>query len=123
MSDFERLGQRVAREQDVLRARSSARAQVRERLRTLELSPARGTRRLSRAATGGAAFALAAAAAVFVLWTRTPQSTPAALELHVGTSKEPVRAGAWVEAPSAGEGLLLQFSDGTRIDVAPRTRM
>jgi hypothetical protein len=116
MTKLEQLGEHVAREQDELRARSNARAEVRARLAALELVPARKHNALPYFA----AVALACAAA-FLAWPRA--SDPAALVMHIGASQEPVRAGTWVEAPENKGDLRLSFSDGTHIDMAPRARL
>jgi hypothetical protein len=116
VSDLERLGLQLAREQDALRSRSIARAAVRERIATLERAP-RTLRPRVYAIVGAAALAAAAAA---VLW-RAPE--PSALVAHLGSARKPVAVGAWVEAPASGEPLSLTFSDGTRIEMSPRTRM
>jgi hypothetical protein len=117
MSDLERLGKQLAREQDALRARSTARVEARERLATLERAP----QTLQPKIYVAAGVAVLAAAAAAVLWLRTPE--PDALVAHLGAAREPVTVGAWVEAPASGQPLSLTFSDGTRIDMSPRTRM
>lgn len=118
MSELERLGQRLAREQDLIRARSSARAEVRERLAELTVTPKRRLRPARLAAVAG--LALAAAAAV-VLWQRA--RAPEVLVARVATSQRPIAEGAWVEAPASDQPLRLSFSDGTSIDLTPGTRM
>jgi hypothetical protein len=117
MSDLERLGEQLARELDAQRARATARAEVRERIAMLERAP-RSLRPRAYAAAGAALFAAAAAAA---LWLRAPE--PNALVASLGAGREPVAVGAWVEAPASGDPLSLTFSDGTRIELSPRTRM
>jgi transmembrane sensor len=124
MSKLEGLGKRIAREQDVQRASlEGARADVRARLADYDPSAAVRARRLRYVSGAGALLAAAAAA---VLWLGAG-AREAKLELRVGTAKNPVLPGAWVEAPpqaSAGsQELRLNFSDGTRLDMAPRTRM
>jgi len=117
MSELERLGRELAREQDALRARSTARAEVRERIATVERAPT--SRRPVLYA--GAGVAVLAAAAAAVLWLRAPK--PAVLVARIGASHEPVTVGAWVEAPASAKPLSLTFSDGTRIEMSERTRL
>jgi len=117
MSDLERLGRELAREQDALRARTTARAEVRERIAALERAP----RSLQPRVYAAAGVAVLAAAAAAALWLRAPE--PNALVARLGAAREPVAVGAWVEAPASGEPMSLTFSDGTRIEMSPRTRM
>jgi transmembrane sensor len=119
MSQLEELGRRIAREQDVLRSRSSARAEARERIAALETTvPRRATRRVPVLLAAAALLAVVAGAA---LWPRERALPP--LVARIGASQRAVAAGAWVEAPASGERLSLRFSDGTHIDLAPRTRL
>jgi len=118
MSKLERLGRQIAHEQDLLAERSQTRAQARERLAAFE--PQRPSpSRLRYAALAGVP--LIAAAAAVVVWMNIAREP--ALELRVGASDQPLVAGAWVEAPASSAALPLRFSDGTRIDLAPHTRL
>jgi transmembrane sensor len=124
MSRLDELGRQIAREQDALRARSSLRADVRDRLDTLELPPARAwTGRLGPVPLWAAAAACAACvlggALSLSLWTG--KEPPAALSVTIGEQRRPGAAGSWVEAPSKA-GVAMRFSDGTRVEVAPNSR-
>jgi hypothetical protein len=117
MSGLERLGRKLAEEQDALVARSESRALVRERIAQHEPRPVRrGVRPWHAAIAGG----LVAAASVLALLLRP--SAPQPLTLRVGSSGQRVLPGAWLEAPAGSRALALAFSDGTRVELEPRTR-
>jgi hypothetical protein len=115
MSDLERLGRLIAREQDALPERAQGRALVRARL--LSQGADRPSRRGARlVALLAAALALSA---VFLLVRRhTSERGPYVL---VGRSELPASVGTWLHA-SENESLPLVFSDGTRVEMAPRSR-
>jgi hypothetical protein len=119
MSQLEELGRRLAREQDALRSRSPARAAARERFAALEATaPRHASRRVPMVLAAAALLAVIAGAA---LWPRERAVGP--LVARIGASQRAIAAGAWVEAPVNGEPLRVRFSDGTHIDLAPRTRL
>lgn len=115
MSALDRLGQFIAREQDALRSRAPDRTLVRERLNSLPLRA--GSSRLRRLGLGLACAAIAAAS--LVLWARPLAREP--LTLAVGRAEKPAPVGTFIEAPKL-ESLRLRFSDGTRVEMAPRSR-
>lgn len=118
---LDRLGRRVADEQDELvLAQTGELDTVRRRLSTVSPQPRRRSvhvPRWSRLAV--AALTLAALGAVVLFWLRRP----AALAFVV-TSEEARSSGAvgeWLSA-DRGEVLDLDFSDGSRLTLAERTR-
>jgi hypothetical protein len=115
MNTFDRLGRHVADELDDLRARSPDRATARERIAALDVAPPRPRRR--DALVTLAAAALIALGALGVLRARQPK----ALTATFGPSNQPAVVGAWLEA-SEVDPLPVKFSEGTRIDIAPRSR-
>jgi TolA-binding protein len=117
MNELDRLGQHVAEEQDAIRARSTDRALARERLMALDV-PAK-----SRAPWRAGALALAAALVVAVGVTGYLRNARRnqALTATFGRNSEPAVVGTWLEAPEV-DPLPLRFSEGTRIDIAPRSR-
>jgi len=117
MNGLERLGKELAGEQDALRARRSDRARVRERIGAFVVR--RGRSPWLRPGRIALACASAAAAALIVLWVRPAGQVP--LLLKVGASGKQAQSGAFLEAPLAA-ALPLRFSDGTRIDIGPRSR-
>lgn len=118
MNGFQRLGREIAIEQDALRCRAVGAGGVRERLASLDLAAPRRWRR-ARLAFGTLA---AAAAAALLAVLSGPLARREPLRLRVGASAEPASVGAFIAAPD-GEPLPLRFSDGTRIEMAPRLRV
>lgn len=123
MTRFDDLGRHIAREQEVLRARSSVRTEVRARLDALEV-PRVQRRALSARhwplALGATAVA-GALAAVITLWVLPAEHAPSAIEVTIGEDAVPGTTGTWVEAPSES-AVAMRFSDGTRVDVSPSSR-
>jgi transmembrane sensor len=122
MTRFDLLGEHIAREQDALSESAGYRDQVRERLRTIELSPVRESAPAWRwfAWSAGAA-ALAAGGVLLALSLRSAPLPAPALALFIGQNSQPAPAGRWIEAPS-GEQVAMRFSDGSHIEVAENTR-
>ncbi len=126
MNALARLGAAIAHEQDALRAAHPVPDHVRQTLVELQLDvvgrdlPARRAVSLRRVAFGSVGTALLAVAAAWLVWLRPAPPSP--LTLRVGAGAQHAGAGAWLEAPKS-EALPLRFSDGTHIDMAPRTRV
>jgi TolA-binding protein len=117
MNDLDHLGRHVADEQDALRARSPARAIARDRLLGLDLGPKKRVPWRAAAWSLAAAIVVAVGAMGVVRHARGPE----ALTATFGKANEPAMVGTWLEAPEV-DPLPLQFSEGTRIDIAPRSR-
>jgi transmembrane sensor len=118
MNDFDRLGSRIAHEQDEYRARSSGKDQVRERLERTIMLPARPwARRIGVTATLIAAV-LALAGVAFVVRSRKGAEP---LRVMAGRGGDVAPLGSFIEAPE-NDLLSLRFSDGTAIDMSPRSR-
>ena len=113
MSDFRGLFEEIAREQDELRESTGAPQRLLERMRALR--PARRSRRtwvlLAAAALGVVSVGLAL---VFV-------QKPSALAMKISGADAAPLLGAWLGAPDA-KALALEFSDGSRFDLAPKSR-
>src|SRR3954464_11536285 len=118
MNPFDELGQRIAREEDSLRARSPGRSWVRERLASAKLPRKPEPWPRARVATGLAAALAVAAAAMFVL---RPARHEDPLDVVIGRRGEKGPSGSFIGAREP-EPLTLAFSDGTKIDIAPRSR-
>ncbi|MBN1656086.1 MAG: FecR domain-containing protein [Deltaproteobacteria bacterium] len=117
MNDLNRLGRRIADEQDAVRAReTSGRFRVRERLASLPAPSARSTRYKLWVAAAGVSIA---ATMTFALWARFIDTEP--LRAMIGSSQKRAAEGDWIEAPRV-ESLPVRFSNGTSIDMAPRSR-
>jgi transmembrane sensor len=117
MNGLHRLGRRVADEQDAIRAReTTARLRVREHLTFLPTSSSRSARhRYALAAAGVSSIAIL----TFALWARFIDTEP--LRALIGGSQERAAEGDWIEAPRV-ESLKVRVSNGTVIDMAPRSR-
>jgi transmembrane sensor len=122
MNRFDRLGESIAREQDVWLEQNSAHDEVRTRLATLELppsaAPARALQRWLWTASGAGALA---ACAVALLWWHAPRHEEPALAVHIASTHALVPAGGFVEAPST-DVVAMNFSDGSRIELAEQSR-
>lgn len=118
MSDLSHLFRKLAEEQDALRARSSARDALRQRLASLEVHSPRQRRPRIRRWAASLVAAAALFAGVLVYLTLPGREL---LEVRVGESSAPPLIGAWLGAPD-DERLPLLFSDGTRLELAPRSR-
>lgn len=114
MTNLERLGQEIAREQDALPTRAEERAWVRARLLA---GGERRVRRRSRVLALLAAAAASAAAISLLIWATRARP----LTVAVGQSGLSAAAGAWLHAPESGP-LPLVFSDGTRVEMSARSR-
>jgi hypothetical protein len=101
----------IAAEQDELRRKSGARARLLARID----APPRANSRRSRLPWALAAAALCVLTTAGVWFSARER----ALEVRVGTS--PALVGAWLGAPDDAR-LPLEFSDGTRVELAPRAR-
>lgn len=126
MTRWSELGQRIAREQDHLLERSSVRAEVRARLHEADAfeSVLGDLGRVPSFKKPVARWWIAttcalAAAATLVVWSN--ESEPAALAVLIGPEARRGSDGTWVEAP-ADRSVAMQFSDGTRVDVAESSR-
>ena len=117
MNGLNRLGQRIAEEQDVIRAKeTTARLRVREHLTSLPTSSSRSAqRRFALVAAGVSSIAIM----TFALWARFIDTEP--LRAMVGGSQKRAAEGDWIEAPRV-ESLKVRFSNGTVIDMASRSR-
>jgi hypothetical protein len=117
MIGLHRLGRRVADEQDVIRAReTTARLRVREHLTSQSMSSSWPARyRFALAAAGVSSIAIL----TFALWDRFIDTEP--LRAMIGGSQKRAAEGDWIEAPRV-ESLPVHFSNGTVIDMAPRSR-
>jgi TolA-binding protein len=114
---LEELGRELAREQDELPMRADLRAEVRARLLASGAEQRRGAARLRRAArllAATLALSLVFAVVFRVLKTRGGS-------VQVGHGELSASAGTWLHA-SESEPLPLTFADGTRIEMAPRSR-
>jgi transmembrane sensor len=106
MTSLDRLGKKVAEEEDAILERQDRLPAIRQRLFSSGQVP-RAPRRESRRWILGGAFALAASLVlVFALQGSRP------LTFVVGTADARGALGAWIAAPEVGE-LPVRFSDGT----------
>ncbi len=118
MTNLDQLLSQVAREEDALLVAGHRRALVRRRLETVKSQ--RQTRHWSPwTALALAGCCAAASAAVAFSWV---SRQPPRLTATAGVSSIPVSSGAWLDAPETAS-LPLRFSDGTRVEVAPRARL
>lgn len=118
MTHLDRLFAEMAKEEDRQLSVSHRRVLVRHRLVQARCP------RLSSARTGWAIGAWATICGVTLvagtlLWRGTVASH---LTATLGDSKSPVAEGAWVNAPAMAS-LPLQFSDGSRVEVTPSSRV
>ncbi len=120
MTNLDRLCSEIKREEDALLVAGHRRALVRQRLSAANAPHLQRTAPFSiPAALALAATCIVAAATCVFLWH---SHQPSLVTATVGESMTPVSAGAWVHA-SESSSLPLRFSDGSRVDVAPRSRM
>lgn len=115
MTNLERLAKLIADEQDTLRQRAEGRAGVRMRLLSLE---AGRQGRLRPRLVGLLAAALAFCSVFLLVRRHTSERGPYVL---VGRTGLQVSVGTWLHA-SENESLPLAFSDGTRVEMAPKSR-
>lgn len=114
---FEGLGRELAREQDELPMRADLRAEVRARLLATGAEQRRVSARLRRA--GRLLAAMLALSLVFGVVFRALKTGEGSV--RVGHGELSASAGTWLHA-SESESLPLAFADGTRIEMAPRSR-
>ncbi|HWA74612.1 MAG TPA: FecR domain-containing protein [Polyangiaceae bacterium] len=113
---LERLGQALAREQDELPLRAELRAEVRARLL------AKGSKRRRSAQLRRFGALLAATLVLSLAFGFVFRSLKrGAASVQVGHGELSASAGTWLHA-SESEPLPLTFADGTRIEMAPRSR-
>jgi transmembrane sensor len=106
MTSLDRLGKKVAEEEDAILERQDRLPAIRQKLFSVSRAP-RSPRRESRRWILGGAFALAAS---LILVFALQRSRP--LTFVVGTADARGALGAWIAAPELGE-LPVRFSDGT----------
>lgn len=113
MTEREPFFETIAAEQDELRRDSGARARLLTRIDALPAPRVKSRpRRLAWALAAAALCTLVTAG----IWLSARER---ALEVRFGTS--PALVGAWLGAPDDAR-LPLEFSDGTRVELAPRAR-
>jgi len=117
MSDFERLGAELAKEQDAIRARKADRELARSGFLYADV---RGRSRAwpRPAWVVGGASALAAAAAIMV-WMN---SSDDALIATIGSTGQTASVGQMVRSQT-DESLPIEFSDGTEMKLAPASEL
>jgi hypothetical protein len=118
MTNTDPLFRQIADEEDALLAASDRRVLVRDRLRSAQ-GARRTVRGLPRTVLALAGSSALAGTAIAYVWMARP---PPALTATAGPSSAQVPSGSWLDAPET-LSLPLRFSDGTRVDVAPRGRM
>jgi transmembrane sensor len=118
MTGFERFGARIASEQDRLRSRGAD--AMRARLREIAASTPVGRRRFApRTYAIGCSMALVMATGAWLLASKPVR--PSQLTVVLGRAATRLSAATFIEA-DAREPSLLRFSDGTRVELAPRSR-
>jgi ferric-dicitrate binding protein FerR (iron transport regulator) len=115
MKDLEQLARLIASEEDALREGGEKRAAVRARV--LSLPQKRASALRPRLAVALAA-ALVVSAVLLVIARNDREKGPYVL---VGRSQLEASVGTWLHA-SESEPLPLAFSDGTRVEMAPKSR-
>lgn len=119
MTHLDRLFGEIAQEEDRLLSTSQRRATVRQRL-IVEA----GRNRRSGLWSPWLSWSLAAACAVATVGgvTQWQHSRGSELSVTAGDNPVTIARGAWIDAPATA-ALPLRFSDGSRIEVTPRSRM
>ncbi len=118
MTNTDELFAQIARELDALLAAGDRRALVRRRLAGRKIAPNRA-RWSPRMALGLAAACALAGVVTAYFWARRP---PPPLTATAGAASAQVTGGAWLDAPETSS-LPLRFSDGTKVEVGPHSRM
>lgn len=127
--DFDQLGEQIAREQDALLAKRNVQAEVRSRIAPLDVSALRksarnaATRRAGMVwGAGGLTLAAAAVMLISLRGLSGDMGRPAqTLSVQLAAEHTNVEVGQYVQAPQAQQ-VGLQFSDGSHIEVAERSR-
>jgi transmembrane sensor len=126
--DFDRFGEQIAREQDVLLSKHNVQAEVRSRIADLNSSELRksagalATRRAGLIWAAGGAVLAAAAVALISLRGYPVEVQPKALSAQLSETHTNVEVGQYVHVPPTKE-VGLEFSDGSHIAVAEHSRV